>query len=146
MDSIADCSQSSAGARSRILPGPPFLRYYDDYRLIAWRPEGVLDDGMLDQIADWLVDIEIASLPFKRFIDFSRLSGIAVRTAHIFEIARKRAEDYTGTEVVRTGLYCDEWIGFGIAQFYESLMETTRIEASAFRERLQATEWLNVPL
>jgi hypothetical protein len=131
--------------KSKILPGPPFLRHYADHHLMAWRPEGVLDDKLLDQIADWLVEIEMESPHFKRFVDFSRLKEIAVRTSHLFEFARKRAEDFRGTDPVRVSLFCDDWIGFGIARFYETLMEDTLIRAKAFRDRAQAAEWLEVP-
>ena len=146
MDSPADSSQLAAGVRSRILPGLPFVRHYVDYGLVAWRPEGVLDDQLLDQAVDWLIDIERDTPPFKRFLDFSRLKEIALQTTHIFEIARKRAEEFRGTEPVRAALFCDEWIGFGIARFYETLMERTLIQAKAFRDRADAAEWLQVPL
>ncbi len=63
MNSPADSTGSKASlAISTSLPGPDFLRYYPAYRLIAWQPQGTLDDLMLDQIADWLVDIEKVSL------------------------------------------------------------------------------------
>ena len=46
---------------------------------------------------------------------------------------------------MRVSLFCDDWIGFGIARFYETLMEDTLIRAKAFRDRAQAAEWLEVP-
>jgi hypothetical protein len=91
-------------AISHSVPGPDFLRYYPAHRLMAWQPQGTLDDLMLDQIADWLVDIEKVSPPFKRFIDFSRLTNVAVRTSHVFKVARRRAQQFTGVESVRTAL------------------------------------------
>jgi len=145
-DAPADSKQQATGVRSKLLPGLPFVRLYVDYGLVAWRPEGVLDDRLLDQATEWLVDIEREAPSFKRFMDFSRLTEIAVRSSHIFEIARKRAEDYRANEPVRAALFCDEWIGFGIARFYESLMERTLIQAKAFRDRAEAAKWLEVPL
>jgi len=145
MDSPADSDLKAPGAISKSLLGPPFLRHYSAYGLVAWQPQGTLDDLMLDQIAEWLVIVEKVSLPFKRFVDFSQLTTIAVRTRHVFEFARKRAEQFTGVEPVRTALFCDDWVGFGIARLYESLMENTRIEARAFRDRAKAAEWLGVP-
>ena len=136
----------ASGAISKALPGPPFLRYYPAHRLVAWQPHGTLDDRILDQIAEWLVDIEKASLPFKRFVDFSQLTAVAVRTRHVFEFARKRAEQFTGIEPVRTALFCEDWVGFGIALLYESLMENTLIEARAFRDLTRAADWLSVPV
>jgi hypothetical protein len=144
-DHYPDAIQPASAPKSKRLPGPPFLRHYAELQLIAWRPEGVLDDGMLDQITEWLLDIERETPQFKRFIDLSRLTAIAVRTSHIFEIARRRAEEFAGPDAVQTALFCDEWIGFGIARFYESLMENTLIRAKAFRDRRDAAEWLEVP-
>jgi hypothetical protein len=123
-------------AISHSVPGPDFLRYYPAHRLIAWQPQGTLDDLMLDQIADWLVGIEKASLPLKRFVDLSQLTSVAVSTRHVFEFARKRAEQFTGVDPVRTALFSDNWIGHAIARLYESLMQDTLIEARVSRSRL----------
>src|SRR5437764_9446075 len=49
---------TASRAISKSLPGPDFLRYYPVHQLMAWQPQGTLDDLMLDQIADWLVSIE----------------------------------------------------------------------------------------
>ena len=142
-----DSTDSKASrAISHSLPGPFFLRYYPEHRLMAWQPQGTLDDVMLDQIADWLVDIEKVSLPFKRFIDFSQLTTVAVRTSHVFKVGRRRAEQFTGVEPVRTALFSDDWVCHAIARLYESLMEDTLIEARAFRDLAPAAEWLGIPV
>ena len=147
MNSPENSADSNAShAISKSVPGPDFLRYYPAHRLIAWQPQGTLDDPMLDQIAEWLVDIEKASLPLKRFVDLSQLTTVAVRSRHVFEFARKRAEQFTGGEPVRTALFSDDWVAFGIACFYESLMEDTLIEARAFRDLAEAAEWLAIPV
>jgi len=39
-----------------------------------------------------------------------------------------------------------DWVAFGIASMYESLMEDTLIEARAFRDLAAAAEWLAVPV
>ena len=139
-------SSKSSRAISESLPGPDFLRYYPVHQLMAWQPQGTLDDLMLDQIAEWLVHIEKAFLPFKRFVDLSQLTTVAVRTRHVFEVARRRAEQFTGVEPVRTALFSEDWVAFGIACFYESLMENTLIEARAFRDLAGAAEWLGIPV
>jgi hypothetical protein len=144
-DSDSACSKNTA-AVSKALPGPPFLRHYPAHHLVAWQPQGTLDDSMLDQIAGWLVAIEKASEPFKRFVDFSQLTAVSVRTRHVFGFAKKRAGEFAGVAPVRTALFCDEWVGFGIACLYESLMKGTLIRANAFRDRASAAEWLEVPV
>ena len=146
MNSPGDSSgPQGSRAVSRNLPGPPFLRHYPAHQLVTWQPQGILDDFLLDQIAEWLVAIEKASLPFKRFIDLSRLTTVAVRTRHVFNFARKRAEQFAGVEPVRAAVFSDDWVGFGIARLYETLMENTPIEARAFRDLALAAKWLEVP-
>src|SRR5262245_18158124 len=147
MNSPADSADPKvSGAISKNLPGPPFLRHYPAYELVAWQPQGTLDDAMLDEIAGWLLGIEKVAGPFKRFLDFSRLTTVAVRTRHVFEFARKRGKEFAGVAPVRTALFSDDWVSFGIACIYESLMEETPIEARAFRDRRWAAEWLSVPV
>jgi hypothetical protein len=130
---------------SRIIPGPADLLHYPAHNLVAWQPQGVLDDQLLDEIGEWLCHIEKASAPFNRFVDFSLLTEVAVRTRHVFKFARKRAEQYAGVTPVKSALFSDDWVGFGIAQLYESLMKGTPIDARAFRDRGAAAVWLGVP-
>ena len=125
--------------------GEPFLRHYPSYDLVTWRPEGTLDDDRLDQIGEWLVAFEKVSVPVKRFVDFSGLNEFALRTRHLLQFARRRAEQVAGTGGVRTALFSDDYIGFGLARMYEAMMENTAIEARAFRDRIQAANWLGVP-
>jgi hypothetical protein len=130
---------------SKILPGPADLRHYPAHQLVAWQPLGVLDDRLLDGIGEWLCAIEKTSAPFKRFVDFTRLTSVAIRTGHVFEFARMRSEQLTGIAPVRSALFSEDWVGFGIAQLYEALMKDTPIQARAFRTRSGAATWLDVP-
>jgi hypothetical protein len=130
---------------SRIIPGPAHLRQYPAHNLVVWQPQGVLDDELLDEIGEWLGAIEEASAPSKRFVDLSRLTMVAVRTSHVFVFARKRAEQFAGATPVKSALFSEDWVGFGIALLYESLMKETLIDARAFRDRATAAVWLGVP-
>jgi len=134
------------GAISQTVPGQPYLRYYPAHRLIAWQPQGVLDDNLLDGMLNWLLAVEKVSLPFKRYVDLSRLTQISLQIGHFFSIARARIEARVGLTPVRVALFCDKTVGFGIAHLYESLVEGTPIEARAFRDRAAAAEWLEVPV
>ena len=147
MNSPPDSTDSKASRTiSKSLPGPDFSRYYPAHRLMAWQPQGTLDDLMLNQIADWLVDIEKVFPPFKRFIDFSQLTTVAVRPGHVFKVARRRAQQFTGVEPVRTALFSDDLVTLAIARLYESLMEGTLIEARAFSDLARSAEWLAIPV
>ena len=136
---------SEALPASTIIPEPAHLWQYPTHDLVAWQPQGVLDDRLLDEIGEWLSAIEETSPPSKRFVDLSRLTMVAVRTSHVFEFARKRAEQFAGVTPVKSALYSEDWVGFGIALLYESLMKEAPIVARAFRDRATAAAWLGVP-
>ena len=123
------------------------LRQYPAHDLVAWQPQGVLDDHLLDEIGEWLCAIEETSPPSKRFVDLSRLTMVAVRTSHVFKFARKRAEQVASRVTpVKSALFSQDWVGFGIARLYESLMKETPIDARAFLDRAKAAVWLGVPV
>ena len=95
---------SEALPASTTIPEPAHLWQYPAHDLVAWQPQGVLDDRLLDEIAEWLCAIEEASPPLRRFVDLSRLTMVAVRTSHVFEFARKRAEQFAGGHAGEVGL------------------------------------------
>ncbi|MFL6503914.1 MAG: hypothetical protein ACJ8KC_00660 [Candidatus Udaeobacter sp.] len=130
---------------STTIPGPLHVQRYPAHDLIVWQPQGVLDDRLLDEIGEWLCAIEETSAPAKRFVDLSQLTTVAVRTSHVFNFARRRAEQFAGVTPVKSALFSEDWVGFGVARLYESLMKETPIEARAFRERAKAAVWLGVP-
>jgi hypothetical protein len=70
---------------------------------------------------------------------------VAVRTKHVFAFALQRAEQFAGITPVKSALFSEDWVGFGIARLYESLMKETPIDARAFRDRATAAVWLDVP-
>jgi len=131
---------------SRISPGPADLWHYPAHNLVAWKPKGVLDDLLLDEIGEWVCTIEEASPPFDRFVDLSRLTQVAVRTDHVFEFARRRAEQVAGMTRVNSAIFSDDWISFGIAHLYQELMAGTPIDVHAFHDRAEAAAWLGVPV
>jgi len=130
---------------STIVPGSADARHYPAYNLLAWQPQGILGDQLLDDMGEWICHIEKASAPFNRFVDLSRLTEVALRTRHVFEFARKRAEQFAGATPVKSALFSEDWVTFGIAQLYEVLMRGTPIDARAFHDRAKAAAFLGVP-
>ena len=47
---------------------------------------------------------------------------------------------------MRTALFSANWVAFGVASIYESLVEGTLIEARAFRDLPSAADWLAIPV
>lgn len=113
---------------------------------MTWQPHGVLDDRLLDDILAWVFGVEGVSRPFDRFIDFGHLARVSIQLGHVFTIAREHAEGFRGKVPIKSALYSENVVGFGIARLYEALMENTSIQARAFRDLTVVAEWLAVPI
>jgi hypothetical protein len=77
---------------SKIVPGPAHLRHYPAHHLVAWQPHRVLDDRLLDEIAEWLCIIEKAAVPFNRLC-FAKTGSVLASpdySRHSWEIRRFR--------------------------------------------------------
>ncbi len=115
---------------------------------MTWHPRGVLDDPLLDEIAAFVQAQEqvTTAQPFNRFTDFSGLMEIRLQIGHVFKVAETRIRAHADLAPVKSAFFCDKFVGFGIAQLYETLMEGSSIQVRAFCDRTAAAEWLGVPV
>jgi hypothetical protein len=122
----------------------PDTQYHADARLVTWHPRGVLDDELLDRVADFVeLEEQIADAPFNRFTDFDQLTDIRLKIGHVFQVTGRRGASYVGAPV-KSALCCKWVVGFGIARLYEELMKGAAIEVRAFHHRKEAADWLGV--
>lgn len=130
---------------------PEFLRksfpdtwYHPKFKLLGWFPGGVLDEALADQVVDFIeMEERIQDVPFDRYVDFSGLSEIRLGMDHMIRTARRR---HPVRQPVKTAIFADQSISFGIALMYERLMDGSMIEVRAFNKRELAADWLEVPI
>jgi hypothetical protein len=134
-------------AMPEILKGFPDTRWHPDLRLMTWHPRGVLDDDLADRVMAFIESEErIAEAPFNRYTDFSGLTGIRLTFGHAFQLAERRKVSSVGCGPVKSAIFCDWIVGFGMARLYAALMRGSPIDLRAFRTREEAAEWLEVPM
>ena len=127
-----------------LLKTVPHTRYDAKWNLITWHPRGVFDDALADEIVGVIQSEEDhEETPFHRYTDFGGLTEIRLKIGHVFQIAEQRRE---AAEPVKSAIFAETTVGYGIARMYESLMEGAVIQVRAFRVRAAAAEWLGVPL
>ena len=132
-------------------PPPEFIRkgfprtwYHARWRLLTWYPRGVLNEAFADQVIEFIeMEERIQEAPFDRYLDFSGLTQIRIGIDHIIHTARRRR---SVKQPVKTALFADNSMSFGVAHSYELLMYHAMIEVRAFKERAAAAAWLEVPL
>jgi hypothetical protein len=122
----------------------PDARFHPEYRLVMWRPTGILTNDAADQMVDFLESAEkVERKPFDRFTDMTGYTRIQLGLDHIVRIARRR-KTYKG-EPVRSAFYAVRLLSLSIAHMYEELMVGSKIQVCTFRDRNAAAEWLGVP-
>ena len=130
---------------------PPSIRkafprtwYHPKWKLLVWYPRGVLNDAFLDQVFDFIeMEEHIQDAPFDRYTDLSGLSSIRLGMNHVFHAARRRRKV---KQPVRSAIFANDPISFGIAQMYEHLMDGGMIEVCAFERIAPAAAFLEVPV
>jgi hypothetical protein len=130
---------------------PEFIRkafprtwYHLKWRLLTWYPRGVLNEAFADQVIEFIeMEERIQEAPFDRYADLSGLTHIRIGIDHIIHTARRRR---TVKQPVKSALFADNPMSFGVAHSYELLMYDAMIEVRAFKERTAAAQWLEVPL
>lgn len=130
---------------------PEFIRkafpctwYHPRWRLLTWYPRGVLNEAFTDQVIEFIeMEERIQEAPFDRYADLSGLSHIQIGIDHIIHTARRRR---TVKQPAKSALFADNPLAFGVAHSYELLMSDAMIEVRAFKERVAAAAWLEVPV
>jgi hypothetical protein len=130
---------------------PEFIRkafprtwFHPRWHLLTWYPRGVLNEAFADQVIEFIeMEERIQEAPFDRYADLSGLTHIRIGIDHTIYTARRRRKV---KQPVKSALFADNPMSFGVAHSYELLMCDAMIEVRAFKERVAAAQWLDVPL
>ena len=112
-----------------VLKNFPGTRYYPEFRLTTWHPQGTFDTALANKVI--------------AFIDLSGIVEIRIGIGSIIEMARRRR---FVREPVKSALFGQDRARLEVAQSYERLMQdATMIQVRSFSDRNAAAEWLEVP-
>jgi hypothetical protein len=126
-----------------VLKNFPGTRYYPEFRLTTWHPQGTFDTALANKVTAFIEWEEyVQDAPFDRYADFSGIVEIRIGIGGIIEIARRRR---FVREPVKSALFGHDRARLEVAQSYERLMQdATMIQVRSFSDRQAAAEWLEV--
>ena len=127
-----------------VLKNFPGTRYYPEFRLTTWHPQGTFDTALANKVIAFIEWEEyIQEAPFDRYTDLSGIVEIRIGIGSIIEMARRRR---FVREPVKSALFGQDRARLEVAQSYERLMQdATMIQVRSFSDRQAAAEWLEVP-
>jgi len=125
---------------------PPDVTFHPDQRLMVWRPRGILDEKMVDQITTFIGGAEAtAKSPFDRFTDTTLLDAINLSFDYVFHVALYRRMSCAGHPKVKSAFLVKWGKSDHYAKLYALLTERSSLDVRLFEELGAAAKWLNVP-
>jgi len=143
-DAISLPSRLNASKKKMKLP--PNVTFHTEQRLMVWRPRGILDEQMVDQITTFIGKVEATSKSqFDRFTDTTLLDAINLSFDYMFHTALYRRKICAGHPKVKSA-FLIKWGKFDHeAKLYALLTENSSLDVKLFEELEAAAKWLNVP-
>jgi hypothetical protein len=125
---------------------PPDVEYVEDASLFVWRPRGVLNEELVNNIIVFVREQEeTLGRPFNRFIDLSAVDTVDLNFDYVFHIALYRRLSYAGSKV-KSAFYVSSPDGTHYAKLHALLTDQSPLQASIFTDRAAAAKWLGVPV
>lgn len=130
-----------------IMKLPADVEWIEDARLFIWRPRGILDEPLVNEIVSFLTDREAKrSRPFNRFTDTSALDAIDLTFKYVFHVALHRRLSRAGREAVKSAFFVTSPAVAHYVKVHAILTDHSPLKVAMFEEYESVAQWLGVPV
>jgi len=148
-ENAANQSDRVAAASADIVKLPAHLLFRKELSLMVWKPHGVLDEAMVNEIVAFLETAErVAHKPFNRFTDLSApaLDMIDLSFKFVFHVALFRRISAGRKPRVKSAFYVTSPGAVHYAKLHALLNDYSPLQVSLHTDRAAAAKWLGVPV
>jgi hypothetical protein len=126
---------------------PPDLEFYEDIRLLIFRPHGLLNEAAFNKVISALEDLE-AKLqePFNRFLDTVAAHEVELNFKYIIQASLHRRLSYAGRAPVKSAILATDSTIIHYGRLHAVLTQGSPIRVRIFQDRKEAGQWLGVPV
>ena len=126
---------------------PPDVEFYEDIRLIVWRPHGLVDKSAVNKIITVIGELETTSKgPFNRFSDTLRADAVDLNFEYIIHVSLYRRSFYGKRSPIRSAILATDATLIHYAKVHALLTQGSPINVRVFQDREEAAQWLSVPV
>ena len=126
---------------------PPHVRFRKELSLLVWRPRGILDEAIVNEIIAFVETVEANNKePINRFSDLSALDAVDLNFEFVFHIALNRRLSAAPKPPVKSAFYITSSATRHYAKLHALLTDFSPLDVALFTERAAAAEWLGVPV
>ena len=126
---------------------PPDVEFHDEFRLLIYRPQGVIDEAAVKKIVDVLEDLEAKlQKPFDRFSDTLAADEVELNFKYVIQVSLCRRLAYAGHPPVKSAILATDVTMIHYARLHALLTQGSPIHVRVFTDRQEAANWLGVPI
>jgi hypothetical protein len=126
---------------------PPDVQFYEDIRLLVYRPHGLIDEAAVNNIISVIEEIEAATQkPFSRFSDASETHEVELNFRYVIQVSLHRRLAHAGRAPVKSAILATDSTIVHYARLLVLLTEGSSIKVRVFADRQEAAQWLGVPI
>jgi len=126
---------------------PPDVEFYEDVRLLVWRPRGLLNQAAVDRIITVVGELEtMLKEPFNRFADTLAADAHDLNFEYIIRVSLYRRHVYAGRPPVKSAILATDSTLAHYGRLHALLTQGSSINVRVFQDRAQAAQWLGVPI
>jgi hypothetical protein len=123
------------------------VEFYEDIRLLVYRPRGVIDEAAVKKIVSILEDLEARlQKPFNRFSDTLAADEVELNFKYVIQVSLCRRLSYAGHPPVKSAILATDSTMIHYARLHALLTQGSPINVRIFQDRKEAAEWLDVPI
>ena len=126
---------------------PPDVEFYEDIRLIVWRPHGLVNKAVVNKIISVLGELEIAlKEPFNRFSDTVAADAVDLNFEYIIHVSLYRRSFYGKRPPIKSAILATDATLIHYGKVHALLTQGSPINVRVFQDRKEAAQWLGVPI
>jgi hypothetical protein len=126
---------------------PPDVEFYEDNRLLVWRPHGLVNKTAINGIITILGELEAAlEEPFNRFSDTLAADAVDLNFEYIIQVSLYRRSVYGNRPPIKSAILATDSTLIHYGKVHALLTQGSSIKARVFQDRKEAADWLGVPI
>ncbi len=126
---------------------PPDVEFYEDIRLIVWRPHGLVNKAAVNKIISVLGELETAlKEPFNRFSDTVGADAVDLNFEYIIHVSLYRRSFYGKRPPIKSAILATDATLIHYGKVHALLTQGSPINVRVFQDRKEAAQWLGVPI
>jgi len=124
---------------------PPDVEFHEDIRLLIYRPKGVINEAVVNNIVSVIEEIEAATQePFNRFSDASETHEVELNFRYVIQVSLHRRLAHVGRAPIKSAILATDAMVVHYARLLILLTEGSSIKVRVFADREGAAQWLGV--